>query len=174
MSDLRLNLGCADKHFDGWVNVDLDRADVNWNLAAMPWPWEVDSVNEIMASHILEHFDKLDGYRFLNECKRILKPGGTLHIAVPDLDKFIRAKVLNKPELLNGYKWDDLNYLGGGDETETRPGWRHLYIYSWESLAYMCKAVGFAVVARREVPMAIDNQDHTAISLYADAMKGLS
>lgn len=81
---LLLNLGCGPKHIPGMVNVDneaLFKPDKEVNLERFPWPWKNQSVDGILASHILEHMP--DWERFLRECVRILKPGGMLEIAVP-------------------------------------------------------------------------------------------
>jgi SAM-dependent methyltransferase len=68
----------------GWVNVDLlphVKPDVVCNLEKFPWPWETDSVAEIYSHHVFEHFDNVVG--IMNECWRILEPGGFLECFVP-------------------------------------------------------------------------------------------
>ena len=40
---------------------------------------------DVYASHVLEHFDYLKLIAVLSEWKRVLVPGGTIHISVPDL-----------------------------------------------------------------------------------------
>jgi SAM-dependent methyltransferase len=37
-------------------------------------------------SHVLEHIDREHALDFLNECHRVLKPGGTIRIVVPDFE----------------------------------------------------------------------------------------
>lgn len=85
---IRLNLGCGHKHLpteDGWINID--------NMAAckpdlciaiqFDWPWEDGAVDEIAASHVLEHLDG-DGVLYvMGEAYRVLKPGGRFTIEVP-------------------------------------------------------------------------------------------
>jgi SAM-dependent methyltransferase len=72
------------------INHDLMRhspfIDVAWNLERRPWPWEPDSITIIRAYSVLEHLSisLLDS---LNECWRILKPGGRLDIKLPLWDK---------------------------------------------------------------------------------------
>ena len=41
-------------------------------------------------SHVLEHFDRSEGEKFLRECFRVLKPGGIIRVAVPDLERIVR------------------------------------------------------------------------------------
>lgn len=136
----------------------------------MPWPFADDSAQEIMASHILEHFTKADGRRFLAECYRVLAPGGQLHIAVPDMDVFVTCKETGDWTAVNGYSWRDFNWFFGGDMSETRPEMRHRYIYNEDILAAALTGAGFTAVTRR-APLDIDNPRYHAISLYMTGVK---
>jgi predicted SAM-dependent methyltransferase len=48
------------------------------------------SVDHILASHFLEHLNRDDVLTVLKGFRRILKPGGTVHVIIPDLE--IRAR----------------------------------------------------------------------------------
>lgn len=44
---MKLNLGCGDKKYDGYVNVDLHGSpDVTCDLSVFPWPFEDASAEE--------------------------------------------------------------------------------------------------------------------------------
>jgi len=78
---MRLLLGCGDERRDGWERVDRSpRAapDVVHDLDVVPWPFEDDSVEEVEANDVLEHL--ADVVRFMDECWRVLVPGGRLRI----------------------------------------------------------------------------------------------
>lgn len=82
---VRLHLGCGLTRLPGWVNVDLfaTKADIVWDLRkGVPLP--DGSVSAIFHEHMLEHLPLRDGFAFSLECYRVLKPGGTLRIGVPD------------------------------------------------------------------------------------------
>jgi len=81
-----LNLGAGNHPLAGAVNHDLRKhrpeIDVTWNLSHLSWPWKDEEFDEIHAMSVLEHLD-IDLLTSVNECWRILKPGGTLRCRVP-------------------------------------------------------------------------------------------
>lgn len=167
---MKLNLGCGDKIMPGWTNVDLKKGDVCHDLADFPWPFESESATEILASHVLEHFDQYTGKRFLLECHRLMVLGGTLHLAVPDLDIFVDCINRGDWSAVNGYKWRDLNHFMGGNDGETNLAQRHRYMYSTGSLSFALWQVGFRA-SLRTGPRDFDSGEYAAISLYLDAVK---
>jgi len=79
-----LNLGAGNDIKDGYINhdiVDLSGIDVVHNLNSYPWPWDDNSVDEIIAFDLLEHLD--DFILVMEELYRVMKPEGVLHIKVP-------------------------------------------------------------------------------------------
>lgn len=56
-------------------------ADMGFDLGKFPYPFPDNSVDEILASHILEHLP--DTVAALDEWWRIVKPGGKIVIRVP-------------------------------------------------------------------------------------------
>ena len=80
-----INLGCGFNKLIGAINVDafeICNPDVVWDLNKFPYPFENNSVDQIIARHVFEHLD--DWWGALGECARILKNGGRMHIGVPD------------------------------------------------------------------------------------------
>src|ERR1700674_864814 len=87
-----LNLGCGERFHSDWVNLDLHPFSHNvhpWDLQKdLPFP--DDSFEVVYHSHVLEHFSKADGLRLLERCRRVLRPDGTIRVAVPDLERIAR------------------------------------------------------------------------------------
>jgi hypothetical protein len=55
---MKLNLGCGHKHMDGFLNVDREvesTPDKQVDLEVFPWPFEDNTVDEVLMSHVLEH-----------------------------------------------------------------------------------------------------------------------
>ena len=87
-----LNLGCGDRFHPDWVNLDLvschpavRACDLRRGI-----PYPDASFDVVYHSHVLEHLSRAAGAGFLRECARVLRPGGILRIAVPDLEQIAR------------------------------------------------------------------------------------
>lgn len=168
---MKLDLGNSVKR-EGWVTVDIyGHPDIRHDLRVFPYPFDDDSADEILLSHVLEHLDRENGRRMLAECWRILSPDGRIHIAVPDMDKFIDCKsAADGCDGVNAYGWRSLDTLLGGDDTERVPEMRHKYMYCFASLAYTLLETGYDFITRRGA-LLVDNPQYADISLYVDAMK---
>ena len=82
----KLHLGCGSKILPGFINVDildLPGVNVRHDLNVRPWPWDDGSVTEIIAKDVVEHL-KITLIEFMDECWRVLAPGGTVYVKTPD------------------------------------------------------------------------------------------
>ena len=89
----RLNWGCGEHPEPGWLNSDVKNvpgidivADVRAGL-----PLESDSIDYITSIHALPELPYPDLVPALRELRRVLKPGGVLRLALPDLERGIEA-----------------------------------------------------------------------------------
>jgi len=84
-----LNLGCGGRFHRDWENVDFssNASVVRVYDLRKGIPFPDVSFDVVYHSHLLEHFSKNAGAGFLRECYRVLKPGGIVRIAVPDLQR---------------------------------------------------------------------------------------
>jgi hypothetical protein len=83
---MKLNLGCGANRLAGFVNVDKFGDPDYWHdLEVFPWPWEQDSVGEIVMNHVLEHLGESTGVylKIIRELYRVCAHGALLRIAVP-------------------------------------------------------------------------------------------
>lgn len=89
---LMLNLGCGSSYHPAWMNMDFIPAskDVIAHDLRRPLPLADVTCDVVYASHVLEHFTRSESRAFLNECRRVLRPGGILRIVVPDLETIAR------------------------------------------------------------------------------------
>ncbi|MCK4887704.1 MAG: cobalamin-dependent protein, partial [Planctomycetes bacterium] len=89
---LKLHLGCGQKYFDDYVNIDYPpenhnvmnvKADLYYDIKKIALP--ENSVDEIRLHHVFEHFSRVEALALLIKWHKWLKKGGRLHIEVPDL-----------------------------------------------------------------------------------------
>lgn len=95
----------------GYVNVDLAVGQ-----RAYPLAYEDGSVDEIRASHILEHFSHLEVQDVLRDWVRALKPGGRLAVAVPDFAVLAQQYLAGAPMPLEAF------VMGGHVDANDRHG----------------------------------------------------
>lgn len=154
----KLNLGSFTHMFHGWRNID--RIDLtSWarnngysfvcHDISTGIPYDTGVVDLIFLSHVLEHFDYADGQKLLRECRRVLKPGGVLRIAVPDatgLFALYTTQAIGRLREISALPDDAqpielLNeFLYGGD---------HRAIYDEGALVNALRAAGFSNACRR-------------------------
>jgi predicted SAM-dependent methyltransferase len=90
-------------------------------------------------SHMLEHLNPRDAEHCLREIHRVLKPGGVLRIAVPDLDQVLKRYLPEAPEAF-------LEELFESNQTSEKN--MHHWQYNEFSLRRTLEDAGFRAVSR--------------------------
>lgn len=91
---VKLNLGSGAKKYKDYVSCDLfpcDGVDEIFSLHDIPYADE--TVQAIHSEHALEHLSYEEARKALREWFRVLKPGGEVHLQVPDLEECCRQFV---------------------------------------------------------------------------------
>ena len=86
MKRLRLDLACGKRCCPGFVGVDICHdTDAFWvhDLREIPWPWENESVAEVICQHFFEHLTGLERISFMGELWRILELGAKATLICP-------------------------------------------------------------------------------------------
>lgn len=103
---MRLNLGAADRQFDGFLSVDIaPPADVVTDLSRI-WPWTDSSIDEVKALDIIEHI--ADRIHFMNELHRVLRPGARVIIETPNASRgsgYFQDPTHKSPWCLNSFQY---------------------------------------------------------------------
>ena len=142
---IHLNLGCGNKVWPGFVNVDFasnyagTKPDVECDLRAVPLP--DNYADSAYAIHVLEHFFRWETEKVLAEWIRLLKPGGKLVIEVPCLDRvlglFYHAIEHGKPINVQATMWRLY-----GDPGYEDPNMVHKWIFSVSELKQLMEQAG--------------------------------
>jgi ubiquinone/menaquinone biosynthesis C-methylase UbiE len=154
---MRIHLGCGDKRWPGFVNVDLHDdpimgpPDVKSDVRKLSFP--DNHADEMYAIHLFEHIARLEADVTLSEWRRVLKVGGKLVIEVPCLDKIAQ-------NIVNGEKNLRLTVLGlFGDPNESKPDMMHGWCYSKQEITTMLEGVGFRSVEVMEPKFHMEKRD---------------
>ena len=82
---MKLNIGSGSKRIPEYLNIDVDpgsNPDYCLNIERDQLPFEDDSIDEVLAHHILEHLG--DGFfHCLQELYRVCKHGALIDVRVP-------------------------------------------------------------------------------------------
>ena len=176
-SGLQLHLGSGPNYKTGWVNIDLHQsADLSLDLRE-PLPFPGGSCSIVYSEHVLEHFDYPEPVRsMLRDWHRVLAPGGTCRIGVPDTG-WIMAAYAGGPGdryfTLAKERWhpkwcrtpmEHVNY-------HFRQDAEHRFAYDEETLQRALTEAGFVDVARVPFDPAIDSEARKLGTLYVTATK---
>ena len=128
MERVLVNIGCGSNWHPAWTNLDIrpaSREVRQWDVGN-GLPFKKAEVDACYASHVLEHFTRNQARALLRECLRVLRPGGILRLAVPDLEGIVREylKVLAQaeqgdPTAAQRYEWISLELLDQLVRTES-------------------------------------------------------
>ncbi|HET6514622.1 MAG TPA: methyltransferase domain-containing protein [Thermodesulfovibrionales bacterium] len=158
-----LHVGCGDVYFDGWINIDVDspRADLHHNMRK-PLPCGPGTIDFIYSEHFLEHLTVQEALDVLREFHRVLKSGGVVRIATPDL-RYLLLKYF--------FLWKRQDWIKkyGYEWMKTKAEminlcfkeWGHQYLYDREELERRLKEAGFMKLRRQ----------HWNASAYAELRK---
>jgi hypothetical protein len=138
---IMLHLGCGNIKLPNFINIDcryLPSVDRIENIKYLR-SFDLNSVDMIYSSHVLEHFSRHDYKHILSRWFELLKSGGVLRIAVPDFESIVNRYIKTKDlEELIGLLY------GGQDYKENF----HHYIWDFNLLEKDLKNIGFKEIKK--------------------------
>jgi predicted SAM-dependent methyltransferase/glycosyltransferase involved in cell wall biosynthesis len=155
-----LNLGCGKALIPGFVNIDAEDGAPVQHDVRMGLPFADRSVDAIYSEHFIEHLTQAEGIALLRECRRVLRSGGVVRLATPDLDEVVRRygteQWLGSGMKRHGYEWvqnrcEMLNL--------NMREWGHRWLYNEEELRRLGRLAGLQFRGRR----TIDESEHPAL-----------
>jgi predicted SAM-dependent methyltransferase len=161
---LKLQFGCGTNTKAGWVNIDLSSKSADLTLDAREeFPFGDDSCAMICSEHFFEHLEYPgEVLLFLKDSHRVLAPGGTFSVGVPDAGACLVAYAKGDAEAFRVDRelyhpdWCDtwmhqVNY-------QFRQGKEHKYAYDFETLEKMLSTAGLVKIERRSWDPELDSQ----------------
>ena len=145
-------------------------------------PFATSSIAFVYTEHLFEHLAyPVDARHLLREALRILKPGGTLSIVIPDFEEALRAYVAGDEAFflgsdhLRSYLLTERPTLMHHVNYWFRQDGHHQYGYDAETLGQVLRDVGFEEVRERAFEPLLDSEKRYRLhSLYMEAMKPLA
>ena len=169
---MKLHIGGEEKK-DGWKILNIqnkENVDFVGNITDLS-QFENDSIDEIYASHVVEHIPLKDVKKTFDGIFRVLKNDGKFYVSVPDLD--VLCQIFMDPSAPNKVKIHIMRIMFGGqvdDYDFHYTGWNLRFMYDY------LKDAGFTDIKRvKSFSLFNDTSDYapygSPISLNVIALK---
>jgi predicted SAM-dependent methyltransferase len=158
----KLRIGAGRHRDEGWLSVDLVPLSSTTVFldATKAFPLPDNSFHLIVSEHMIEHLDLRGGRSMLAECRRVLRPGGVLRIATPDLERIVRCATYQEDA---DHNWREyvaiMNRFNPNIPANDRDNptymlnrvvrdWGHQFIYDEATLSHLLAEEGFCDISR--------------------------
>ena len=162
----RLELGCSFHWRQGWLCTDLHAMDpIVYLDVGRPFPLPDASIDYIYNEHMIEHIPYELATFMLHECFRVLKPGGRIRVATPDLAMHVALTTAEPTGIAARY----VDWMNESSPIahRNRPGfalnrifydWGHQFIYDHQTLPDLFERAGFIGIDRKPVGVSGDSE----------------
>jgi len=149
----KLQLGTSNNILDGWLNTDivLNHNSIVYLNAIKRFPFKDNTFDYIMAEHMIEHVEYKAAQVMLKESFRVLKPGGRVRFATPDLRVLLALHSPEKTDAQKNYiEWAITRLMPDVRECKAAfvinnffRAWGHCFLYDQETLCHALYTAGF-------------------------------
>jgi SAM-dependent methyltransferase len=160
----------------------VSRAEhIQWANAVRRIPCPDSAAEVVYSSHMIEHLDQAEAHRLLAEVRRVLRPGGIVRLAAPDLgllvdeylsardaDQFVRKTYMTQPRATGLLARLRAASIGSR---------HHLWMYDGASLSALLQRAGFTQVAVQPPgettiadPGSLDLKERAEETVYVEAV----
>tara|TARA_X000000950_G_scaffold262512_1_gene333867 strand:+ start:263 stop:784 length:522 start_codon:yes stop_codon:yes gene_type:complete len=145
---MKLHIGGMEKK-EGWKILNIQKNDGREKHVDLVGDitdlsqFDDGSIEEIYASHTVEHIDNNDVQKTLKGIHRVLKDGGKFYVSVPDMD--ILCRLFLDPKAPLKIKYEVMRMMFGGQVDEF-----DYHYFGWNMLLmeYFLKDAGFKKIER--------------------------
>ncbi len=177
-----LDIGCGPNTNKNFVNLDYSwdpNIDVCWDLTKNELPFSDNRFNGVFTEHCFEHISFEHFKRAMKEIYRVLKPGGTLRLIMPDGELYldIYSKRKNGENLKMPYEEGCISPMHRINGIFRDHG--HKFIYDYATVKLVLEDSGFIQIKKEQFNQGIDKQllrdsaNRAIESLYVEATKGV-
>lgn len=152
----KLQIGSGRNYLDGWLNTDFEPEDNRYVFmdATQVFPFQSDTFSFVFNEHIIEHISYEGGQNLLAESFRVLKPGGVIRVATPNLANLLQLFEADLTDTQKRYiQWSISEYFPKIDSqlpsfvlNNFMRQWGHLFVYDPPSLQFSLEGAGFTEV----------------------------
>jgi predicted SAM-dependent methyltransferase len=161
----KLRIGAGPHADEGWLSAD--RVPLSKNIVYMDatkvLPLPDASFDVIVCEHLIEHLELRHGRAMLAQFRRVLRPGGVLRIATPDLRMVVGAAL---PDTEVDPEFREYVTIVNSANSEVPAGdrdnpvytinrvvraWGHQFIYDEPTLRFLLVEAGFDAIERCSV-----------------------
>lgn len=174
---VQLLLGAGKQRRPGWIATDVFPR--GWDVLLLDvtkrFPFPDGAVQRIFAEHVIEHVPIEAGEAFLQEAFRVLRSGGRIRIATPDVRRVGRLLSDEIDDVSRRYVQEcNAMFLPEGSDLTSEPlialnrifsGHGHCFLYDEALLGRLLSRHGFVGITRCQVgvsddPEFTDIEDH--------------
>ena len=188
-----INLGCGPTILKDFINIDFFFSPGIDYGADFRYPLRInnESINGIFSEHTLEHLTYDQNDKLLKECYRIMRPGTSIRIVVPDVSLFVNNYAAKNDAWFE--KLEDVMFTHNENperrnrryisrmETISFVTQEHLHLSSWDfdTMAYFLqknnfreiRKVDFGIGSQKSILADTDDPGRKFISLYVEGIK---
>lgn len=175
-----LNVGCSSNIHSGFIHLDYswhDRIDICWDINKLPYPLKSNTLKGIYTEHCLEHIPFGSFQKNIAEFFRLLAPGGTLRLIMPDGEKYIDWYKDIKNGIPRESLYGQLRPTPMMNINDVFRNYGHQFIYDFETVVLILKETGFTEIQKmayqqgRDPILLLDLERRANESLYVEAIK---
>lgn len=175
-----LNVGCGPEANPAFVNLDYHWTpdiDVCWDIVKKPYPFADGAFDGIYTEHCLEHIPFESFRANCREFFRLLAPGGTVRIIMPDGEIYLDIYQERKMGGTRRMPYEESYPTPMARINGLFRNHGHLFIYDFETVRVVLESCGFVAITKesfgkgRNPSLLIDTERRAFESLYVEAVK---
>jgi predicted SAM-dependent methyltransferase len=144
----KLEIGSFATVRPGWLCTDINpqHPDIQCLDATQPFPFADDTFQFIYAEHMIEHITFPQARSMLNECHRVMQPGGVIRIVTPSIE-FL--SLMLRDSIPDYVQWAAKTFCPNDPPLRSVVfnnfvrAWGHQFIYDASALCWIMHQAGF-------------------------------